>query len=254
VAEALAGTRWVPTAVTVGGEKRTVPADTTAWLTVDATGRASGSFGCNGFGGRAVSQGEALTVSDLEITATACVDSGLQETENALASVFRGKLATAVSGADAERTLTLTAEDGGSIAFTETEAEAEADAGKPATPLAGTRWSVTTISDGDSSSSSMANSADGDGGPFLALTDSGDVNGNLGCNPFNGKATTDTAKSTITFGALNTTRRMCDTGTMKTENLLKGILTGKVSYTVKGDVLTLTGASGKGLTARAAVE
>lgn len=75
------------------------------------------------------------------------------------------------------------------------------------------------------------------------------MEGNLGCNSFHGKATV--SGSTITFGPLASTRKMCPGPEMKLERALLGVLKGKTSYEIDHRSLSIEAKSGEGLDASA---
>lgn len=83
----------------------------------------------------------------------------------------------------------------------------------------------------------------------LTFGEDGSVEGNLGCNSFHGRATV--SGSTLTFGPLASTRKMCPEPEMKLERVLLGVLEGKTSYEIDHRSLSIEAESGKGLDASA---
>ncbi len=114
---------------------------------------------------------------------------------------------------------------------------AVACAGPEATPLYGTRWTVT--------------SPPAHGRAYLVLDrHTGRVGGRLGCNHVGATATVRDGH--ITLGRPVTTRMMCDASLMRIERTLLGLFDGSVSYRVDHGTLTLT--SENGTTVRAVAD
>lgn len=181
------GVRWDVDSVTVGG-KRTA-ALPGAHVEIDSKGRASGSYGCNHFTADARIDGGTITVGTGTSTAMAC-QKDAQHFEAAMSGVLSGELSAAV----ANKTLTLTAKNGDSLALT----------AQPPAPLTGTTWTVTTLVSGTVASSPPAGTRET---ARLSFDEDGSVQGNLGCNAFRGTATV--SGSTITFGRIVGTKMMC---------------------------------------------
>lgn len=227
-ADAIADVDWLPQKVTVDGKEYVLPNNVEdARITFrpgtadpdERGGESGGSVGCNSIGADAEIEGDTVRITDLVQTEIGCPDP-LGEFESRFTSVFGGTHKARVTERDGVRTLTLTSTGGDTITLRE----------KTAPALKGTRWEM-------------------DGKAYLTLTKDNAVTGSLGCNTFNGKATVK--DGTIEFGRLATTRMICSGPVMKAERELAAILTGKVSYQQKRDSLTLTGASGERVTARA---
>src|SRR6478752_2392875 len=145
---------------------------------------------------------------------------------------FQGELTAAVAGKGHARTLTLTTARGDSIALT----------AEPPAPLTGNAWKVTGLVSGSAASSVPAGTEDK---AHLTFGEDGSVEGNLGCNSFHGKATV--SGSTITFGPLASTRKMCPGPGMRLERALLGVLQGKTSYEIDHRSLSIEAKSGEGL-------
>ncbi|WP_338671746.1 META domain-containing protein [Streptomyces sp. SCSIO 30461] len=229
------GVHWTVDSVTVDGRKTAAPEG--AHVLIDTKGRAEGNFGCNHFGADATVDGSTITVGQVERTEMGCAKD-VDAFERTMTEAFSGKL-------DAKRSdgsLTLTTERGDSIALTEQQ---------PA-PLVGTKWTVTALLTGDRAASVPVGA---EKRAFLELGRDGSVRGNLGCNTFSGTAKVSESGSTITFGRLATTRRMCAPPQMTLEGELSKVLRGTVSYELDHRRLSLTGSaddgSGKGAEATA---
>ncbi|MFD0022828.1 META domain-containing protein [Streptomyces sp. NPDC058382] len=224
--------RWSVDSVTVGGKRSAAPAD--AHVEIGSKGRATGSYGCNRFTADVRIDGDALTVGPGTTTEMGC-EKDIQRFETQLSRAFSGRLTAAV----ANKKLTLTTAKGDTIALIS----------QPPAPLAGTDWRVTTLVSGSSSSSVPAGT---EKSARIAFDKDGNVHGTLGCNSFRGKA--DVSGSTIAFGPLVTTRKMCPDPGMRLERALLEVIDGKrTTYEIHHRTLSLTakGDSGKGFAASA---
>ncbi|MFE4450590.1 META domain-containing protein [Streptomyces sp. NPDC056796] len=227
------GLHWSVSSLTVGGERTTPPAG--AHVEIDPEGKATGSLGCNRFTADVRLDGDKVTVGRSTTTGMACAED-VQRFEDAMGKVFHGELEAAVAGQGDERTLTLTTADGDSIALVP----------EPPAPLTGTAWKVTGLVSGTGTASLPAGTRDK---AHLTFGKDGSVEGNLGCNSFHGKAAV--SGSTLTFGPLASTRKMCPGPEMELERALLGVLTGKATYAIDHRSLSVEAESGKGLRASA---
>ncbi|MFE9819334.1 META domain-containing protein [Streptomyces sp. NPDC005773] len=226
----ITGIRWEIESVTVSGKRSAAPAG--AHLEMDANGRASGNYGCNRFTAEARLDGDTLTVEPGTTTEMGCAPD-TQRFEALLSQAFSGKLTVVAKG---DR-LTLTTAKGGTIALT----------ARPPAPLTGTRWRITTLVSGSVASSLPAGTANK---AHLTFGKDGTVRGALGCNSFRGTA--DVSGTTIAFGRLVTTRKMCPDPEMRLERALLDVLDGKrTAYGITHRTLSLTAPDGKGLAASA---
>ncbi|WP_329039381.1 META domain-containing protein [Streptomyces sp. NBC_00178] len=230
---ALTGVHWNVSSLTVGGKKRTAPAG--AHVEIGPGGKATGSLGCNRFTADVRVDGSAVTVGQGTTTEMACADD-VQEFEDAMGRAFRGTLEAAVTGRGDARTLTLTTAQGDSIALRS----------EPPAALTGTAWKVSGLHTGGVASSLPEGTKDE---ARLTFGEDGTVEGNLGCNSFHGKAAV--SGSTITFGPLASTRKMCPGGAMELERALLGAMKGETTYTIAHRTLSLTAKGGEGLDATA---
>ncbi|GGK23957.1 hypothetical protein GCM10011583_64860 [Streptomyces camponoticapitis] len=229
----LTDVRWNVESLSVDGKKIAVPAG--ASLKIDSKGEASAETGCNGVGAMVTVDGDTITVGErLPRTLKGCTGV-LGDFENALSDAFDGKIKAKVE----DRKLTLTTAGGDSIALS---------AEKPA-PLVGTGWAVDgLVSDG--TARSLPKDKKGETPKAtLTFTKDGTVSGNLGCNGFSASA--KITESTITFGPLKATRKMCPEPGMSVERELMKVLDGKVTYEVHHRELTLKTADGEGFSAAA---
>ncbi|WNI23468.1 META domain-containing protein [Streptomyces sp. ITFR-16] len=217
----LTDVRWSVDSVTVGGKRTEAPEG--AHVQIDAKGRASGSYGCNRFTADARIEGDTLTVGAGTTTQMGC-ETDVQRFETLMSRAFSGRLTASI----AKRTLTLTTAKGDTITLT---------ARRPV-PLAGTDWRVTILVSGNSASSLPTGT---ENKARLAFGRDGTVHGTLGCNSFRGKAAV--SGSTITFGPVTATRKVCKDPEMKLERAVLAVIDGKrTTYGIDQRTLTLTAA------------
>ncbi|HEY6737774.1 MAG TPA: META domain-containing protein, partial [Actinopolymorphaceae bacterium] len=111
----------------------------------------------------------------------------------------------------------------------------------PDRPVEGTRWTLTTVVEGETASSAPA----GEEQVFLEFG-KGRVTGSDGCNRFRGKATV--GDRSIEFGPITSTKKACaDPHAARVQGHVNDVLTGEVEYEVEARTLTLHGADGVGL-------
>ncbi|MEU2258722.1 META domain-containing protein [Streptomyces sp. NPDC019645] len=232
------GVHWTVQNVTVDGRRTAAPAGAHVEFTTGeagkdgAKGRAEGNYGCNHFGADVTIKGDTITVGRGEMTEMGCPQ-GVAGFEEALRAAFSGELKAKVT----EKNLTLATPEGDSIALT----------AQPAAPLAGTKWTVTSLLKGETAASVPAGT---EGKAHFVIGKDGSLSGNLGCNDFRAEA--KTSGSTLTVGRLSSTRKMCAGTAGMLEMAVTDALTGKVTYELNHRSLTLTSAdTGKGVAATA---
>jgi heat shock protein HslJ len=125
--------------------------------------------------------------------------------------------------------LTLTTDGGDRVDLTK----------EPDAPLYGTKWTVTSLGDGDVAQS-LPEGADAH---FTLDKANGTLSGRLGCNDVTAKATVRDGH--ITLGAAKTTRMMCDGSLMDTERTLLGLFNSTVVYDLNHRSIALTSTNGK---------
>ncbi|MGH3716001.1 MAG: META domain-containing protein [Micromonosporaceae bacterium] len=184
--------------------------------------------GCNHFQGKASLQGGRLVVDKLGGTEMGC-DKPLMTQEEWLTDFLTSSPVLQLDGE------TLVLSDG------KTKIELREE--QP-TALAGTKWTLDTLVDGQTASSVPAGVK-----AHLTFGDDGKVTGNAGCNQLGGSYTT--AQDTITFANIGVTRMACGGEKDTVEKSVLAVLDGEVTYRVEGQVLTLEHPSGKGLQLRA---
>ncbi|MFJ8888669.1 META domain-containing protein [Streptomyces sp. NPDC102402] len=117
---------------------------------------------------------------------------------------------------------------------------------EPSAPLTGTAWKVTGLVSGGTDASLPAGT---EKKAHLTFGKDGSVEGSLGCNSFHGTAAV--SGSTLTFGPLTSTRKMCPGPEMELERALLGVLEGRTTYVIDHRSLSIEAKSGKGLDASA---
>lgn len=193
--------------------------------------RIAANAGCNQMNGEFEIAEGALKVGPMAMTEMAC-DQPLMDQDTWLAAFLDG--ATATLDGD---TLTLTRE-GTTVTFQ------DAGVANPDRPLAGTTWVVTGVVTGDAVSSVPA------GATASLVFDAASVAVDTGCN--SGSGGYEATDSTITFGPIATTLRMCvEAGVAELEQAVTAVLQGETGYTIDADTLTISnGANGLVLTAQ----
>ncbi|MFE8939534.1 META domain-containing protein [Streptomyces sp. NPDC000963] len=227
----LTGTHWTVDKVTVGGSASDAPDD--AGVAFEKDGRVVGRGGCNTFNATVAVKGDTLTATPGPMTEIACSEDRMRF-EKELVKAFSGEL----KGTLRNDRLTLTSPDGRNVLALTAE--------RPA-PLRGTAWKVDGLLSGKTASSLPAGS---EGKARIVLGEDGKVTGNLGCNNFSATAKADATTLTVE-GPAATTRMMCTGPQMKLETRLYELLDGPLTYRIDHRTLTLTDASGEGLTATA---
>jgi len=252
----LTDVRWHVDSVTVNGKKTTAPAG--ASVEINTKGKASARTGCNSINAAVTVDGDTVTVGDKQQTLMAC-SKELTNFEKILGAAFSGKLkakiestgnstdtgtgtsdnAQAENATDATDTtdtkqnarLTLTAPDGDAISLTSEEP----------VPLVGTKWVVNSLTDGATATSVPKGT---DGKAYFTVRKDGTVEGSFGCNTFSGPA--KVTESSVTFGRLSSTRKLCPGPEMTLEREVQKALEGKVTYELHHRALTLKAEAGKG--------
>jgi heat shock protein HslJ len=229
------GRTFLSTSVTEDGRPKALVEGTRISLAFIADGHRLGAqAGCNQMGGPASFEDGRLVVGDLATTDMGC-DPPRHGQDDWLARFLTGRPHWSLSGP------ALTLDDGKTRVVLEDRAVADPDR-----PLAGTRWVVDTIVDGQSASSVPAG-AEG----FVVFGDDERFTGNTGCNGMGGTAVVDGARSTITFSEVITTKMACEDDRMRLERAVLDVLDGAVAYQIDADTLRLDRPDGHGLHLRA---
>lgn len=197
-----------------------------AFGAADVHGRAA----CNSYGGgyEADASAGSLSFSDLASTQMAC-DPPLMDLESAYFAALGDVTGYQVTGNQTGLVLT-----GGTAALTFTP-----QAPTEALPLEGTAWTLTTIAmpETQAVSSTIA------GTKVSALFDAGTVSGSGGCNSYHG--TYQASDSSLTFGPLTATRKMCEQDVSTQEQRYLAALDATASFIIDGDQLSLSDDAGQ---------
>lgn len=184
----LEGVTWRLSTYIADGKPVEVPAAIGATATF-ASGRVSGSNGCNSYSGPYVASGSSLTIGPLASTMMAC-----GPVQNAIESAFMTAFQAAGSYTATGAQLTIYDATGAQTLVFEPQA---------AITLVGTPWNVTQYNNGNQATVSLVL----DSTITLEFGADGTVSGNATCNSYNGSFTTD--GDTLTIGPLATTRMAC---------------------------------------------
>ena len=196
-------------------------------LAFDDNGNLSANAGCNTMRGRySIADGRLVVDGPLASTLMGC--SGRDNNDAALSEFLTSRPSLMLKG----DTLTLA---GASASMTLVDRAVA----HPAKPLAGTTWVADTLYDGDTVSSAVDHTSTN------LRIDGSKATGKIGCNSY-GADVVSTA-TTLSFSDFLSTRIACpfsDAGSR-----LSAMLGGDrpVRYTIVGDQLTLTAASGDGI-------
>jgi heat shock protein HslJ len=188
-------------------------------------GRVVVETGCNALSGRFVVRDGRLRAVELLQTTMGCEPS-LTRQEAWLRTFVEAGPAIALDG----RRLTLRDDD-----VTIELDEADRAAGPP--PIAGTRWSLTTIADGGADGTASSVPA-GVRAPTLTIGADGAVELFAGCNHGGGTAEVR-EDGFVDFGPLRLTRMACDPDAMRVEAAVTAILDGSVAAGFEGSNLSL---------------
>ncbi len=225
----LTGVTWVLDHASMMTLVDTVPAGARIDIAFDAAD-AHGRAACNSYGGgyEADASAGSLSFSDLASTQMAC-DPPLMDLEAAYLGAIGEVTGYQVTGNQTGLVLT-----GGTAALTFTP-----QAPTEALPLEGTAWTLTTIATPDSQAVSTTIA----GTRVTAQFDAGAVSGSGGCNTYHG--TYETSDSSLTFGPLAATRKMCEQDVSTQEQQYLAALDATASFTIDGDALSLSDDAGQ---------
>ncbi|WP_028708422.1 META domain-containing protein [Propionicicella superfundia] len=220
----LDGTSWVVTRI---GGAETISAARPSLSVSDGT--VHGSAGCNSYVAEFAQTGSSIRVSEVALTAMACLDDGVMEQETAFVTALAEVTGVRSQGAGLEL---VNAKDDAVLTL------AAAPTATPE-PLVGTVWTLEGIVSGDSVSSPLA-------GTTVSLSFTADTVSGTACNTFRGEVSID--DGSLSVGPLVATRALCPTEQETAqEATVLALLQQAASYTVAGDTLTLSTPARKGL-------
>lgn len=215
----LGGTNWA--LATLGGQAPA--AGTVPTLNFGPAGSAGGQDGCNTYTTSFTLEGSNLTFGQVAGTQIACEPPIMDQ-----ATAFQQMLQDTRSFALTDGNLALAGADGKPLAtFT-----------AQSTDLAGTKWMVTGVNNGQQAVVSVITGSE----LTVEFGPDGQVSGSAGCNTFSGPYIIDSI--TIAIGPLASTRKTCPTpeGVMDQEAQLLAALDSAASFNLDGNRLTLINA------------
>ena len=191
-------------------------------------GNLSANAGCNTMSGAyTIQDGDLKLGAELASTAMAC-QPDLMSQDTWLAAFLKAGPAITAEGS----TLSLAAGD--VVVSFEDEAVAS-----PSPSLTDTKWTLDAVIQGEGVSSVPTDVTP----PTLAIGDQGEAVVFTGCN--RGHATVDVGETTLTFGPMGLTKKVCPGDAGALETAVVTLLDGEVTYVIDGQRLTLTkGAQG----------
>ncbi len=215
---------WVSTLVTVDGQERPLVDGTQIALSFGATGDLAADAGCNQLSGSTSWDSDSLTVAGLGGTEMGC-DPKRMDQDAWLSDLL---LATPTVQVDGD-TMTLTAGPT-VIAFVDREAA------MPDRALAGTLWVLDGLGSGTADDAAL-------GSVPAGVRSTLSINGNElslkpGCNSAGGAV--EVTADTLSFGPIAATLMDCPGARSDVEQVVLGVLTGEVAYSIDEDTLTLT--------------
>jgi heat shock protein HslJ len=222
---ALTGAVWRLDAASVDALATNVPQDVAVTIQF-AQGEASGSSGCNSYGGSYQAKDDgSISFGELRSTLMAC--------EEPLSSLESGYMAALGKATTFSVGTTLILKGDVTLTFDKEAAP---------TPLAlvGTQWTLTALGSGDT-----AFSAAPDHPALLLFAADGTVSGSTGCNTFHGTYTL--SGDSLSFGPLATTRKACEQEVMTQEQAFVQAMEQVTGFSIEGSQLTLVDAGDSAL-------
>jgi heat shock protein HslJ len=191
-----------------------------------ADGRISGSAGCNSYGAEIQINGDQIKIGMAMTTMMACDEPIMQQEQAYLQNL--------------DKVATYQLQDG-VLTFSDAQGNVILSYSTlQPTSLTGTFWQMIGYNNGKGGFSSGLLGSQVD----AIFTEDGKLSGSAGCNRYNTSYQLDGDKITISPAA--STRMMCaePEGVMEQESAYLAALTNAATYTIKGDILTLTDAQG----------
>jgi heat shock protein HslJ len=222
----LIGTKWALVSIT-DSQGRDVPVAGNAGFVIDDANHLGGSDGCNSISGDVDVSGSTIGFGNgLATTEMACLDDNVMTTADHVDNMLSGDVTWSISGDQ----LTLTKDGTGSLVYRSTAAPTRST---DPSDLTGITWYLTTIESG-TGPDGTASSVPAD----LTLTiDEGHIGFNDGCNGSGGPV--EVGDGTLDIGNVVSTLIGCPQDGFDRE-LIHKVLTGKVSWEIVGDQLTIT--------------
>jgi len=227
----LNGTGWTLTGYVPNGTSLHPLDGTAVTLIFGDTGQVTGSAGCNHYFASYTVTGTSLSIGGTGSTMMYCTAAGVMEQESAYLALL-GKVSSVAAGND---TLAFADDKGTTIL---TFARIVPPAPKP---LAGTTWTLDSISTADAVSSVVA------GTTITAVFDkNGSVTGSAGCNHYFASYTV--TGTSLSIGGTGSTKMNCTgPGVMQQESAYLALLGRAAGFTITGNRLSLADANGTAL-------
>jgi heat shock protein HslJ len=219
---------FLSTSVTENGVPRALIEGTRIRLSFHEESRISGNAGCNHVGGTAHLRDGRLVVTDMAMTEMACP--GGRMDQDSWVFEFLGSSPTMRLSGDG---LTLTGD-------TMTIVLMDRRVADPDRPLAGTRWVVDTIFDGE-----VASSVPQEAPAVLVIEAGGAFQATTGCAGGELRGTASVSSSAVTFTVTGQTP--CTGQANDLDEAVRATLSGERSYEITARSLRLLGPGGSGL-------
>ncbi len=232
----LAGTRWVATAMFLGGAPVAFVPNVQPTIDFTDDGRSfSGSTGCNSIFGDYTVGGGTIAFGGIGQTEMACEEPLMRQEANVVRVLQDASVYSVENGI-----LTIGRLGGSALQFQD-RALAFPDA-----ELTGTQWIGDTVITGQAASTLVPGSA------ITLVIDAAasEARGNLSCNSYTASVEWDRAR--LIVGQVSFTEMAClDEGIMEQEQFVLSIMQGELQVDIDGDRLTLTAPNGSGISFRA---
>lgn len=233
----LAGSRWVGSAMFLGGAPAPFVPQTEPTLDFAADGRSfGGSTGCNSYGGEYLAGAGTIEFGAMNMTEMACEEPLMRQESDVLGILAQATFFTIEDGV-----LTVGRLGGSTLQFIERAVAF------PDVELTGTQWIADTIVRGGAAMTVIP------GTEITLFIDAAAsrATGSTGCNDYG--AGVEASRTQLTFGQVDVTERGCEgAGIMEQEAFVLSVLQGELRVEISGDRLTLTAPTGDALGFRAA--
>lgn len=232
----LAGTRWVGSAMFLGGAPAPLVPQGEPTLDFPEDGRTfGGSTGCNSFGGEYELGAGAIEFGGMNMTEMACEEPLMRQEDNVLRILSEASFFSIKDGV-----LTIGRLGGSTLQFI------ERSVAFPDVELTGTQWIGDTLITGGAASTVIR------GTEITLFIDAAasEATGSTGCNEYG--ASVEASRTQLTFGPVEHTEIGCQQdGIMEQEAFVLSVLQGELRVEISGDRLTLTAPTGDALSFRA---
>ena len=230
----LAGTRWVGSAMFLGGAPAPLVPRGEPSLDFSGDGRNfGGSTGCNSYGGEYVEGAGAIEFGGMNMTEMACEEPLMRQETNVLRILSEASFYSIEDGV-----LTIGRLGGSTLEFI------ERSVAFPDVELTGTQWIADTIITGAAASTVVP------GTEITLFIDAAasEATGSTGCNDYG--ASVEASRTQLTFGPVEHTEIGCQADVMEQEAFVLSVLQGELRVEISGDRLTLTAPTGDALSFR----